>query len=52
MADYQKIDCFNISNLRFKTQADETLQKVIDDLMIALKQSIEEDSDTVEIFVL
>lgn len=47
MADYQRIDCFNISNLKFKNQADETLQKVIDGLMVALKQSIEEDSDTV-----
>lgn len=40
MNDYQKIDCFNINNIRFKNQVDETLQKVIDSLMVALKQSI------------
>lgn len=37
MSDYQKIDCFRISNIKFKNQVDDTLQKIIDGLMTALK---------------
>ena len=52
MSDYQKVECFNVNNMRFKNQADDLLQKVVDNLMVALKKSIEDDSDNIEIFVL
>ena len=45
--DYIKVDCFNISQIKFKNMADELLSDFLEKMMNCLRESVGKETDEV-----
>lgn len=51
MPDYVRVDCFNISQIKFKNMADELLSDFLEKMMNCLRESVGVETDEVRTFL-
>ena len=49
--DYTRVDCFNISQIKFKNMADELLSDFLEKMMNCLRESVGKETDEVRDFL-